>query len=84
MAYLADESGREEVYVAPYPGPGRKVRISSEGGHSVRWSAQLPRSDASGFVQPIATASRIDESSSTTSRANAACRARWGQTKQCD
>ena len=39
MAYVSDESGREEVYVAPYPDPGRKVRISSEGGHSPRWSA---------------------------------------------
>jgi len=39
MAYVSDESGRAEVYVAPYPGPGRKVRISSEGGFVPRWSA---------------------------------------------
>ena len=39
LAYASDESGRDEVYVQPYPGPGGKVIISTGGGRSPRWSA---------------------------------------------
>jgi eukaryotic-like serine/threonine-protein kinase len=38
MAYLSDESGKFEVYVAQFPGPGGHVRISTAGGSSPRWS----------------------------------------------
>ena len=37
LAYNSDESGRSEVYVVPFPGPGRKVRISTAGGDNARW-----------------------------------------------
>ena len=37
MAYISDESGRDEVYVAPFPGPGRKWQISRAGGIRPRW-----------------------------------------------
>ena len=37
IAYTSNESGREEVYVAPFPGPGRKWRISTAGGSEPRW-----------------------------------------------
>jgi len=37
MAYVSDESGRNEVYVAPFPGPGRKWQISTSGGVEPRW-----------------------------------------------
>ncbi len=38
IAYTSDESGgRDEVYVAPFPGPGRKVQISTAGGTAARW-----------------------------------------------
>jgi Tol biopolymer transport system component len=37
IAYTSDESGREEVYVAPFPGPGRKWQISTVGGSRPRW-----------------------------------------------
>jgi hypothetical protein len=37
IAYASDESGRFEVYVAPFPGPGRKWQISSTGGLDPRW-----------------------------------------------
>ena len=30
---MSDESGRPEVYVQPYPGPGGKRQISIDGGH---------------------------------------------------
>ena len=37
IAYQSDESGRVEIYVQPFPGPGRKVRISVNGGVQARW-----------------------------------------------
>ncbi|MGH9363952.1 MAG: protein kinase domain-containing protein [Thermoanaerobaculia bacterium] len=37
MAYESDESGRYEVYVRPYPGPGGKWQISSGGGRYPVW-----------------------------------------------
>jgi eukaryotic-like serine/threonine-protein kinase len=39
LAYTSNESGRYEVYVQPYPGPGGKWQISTDGGTDVRWSA---------------------------------------------
>ena len=38
IAYVSDESEREEIYVAPFPGPGVKRRISTAGGAWPRWS----------------------------------------------
>ncbi|MFI5181143.1 MAG: protein kinase [Thermoanaerobaculia bacterium] len=38
VAYISDESGREEVFVQPFPGPGVKWQISTEGGKDPRWS----------------------------------------------
>ena len=32
LAYASDESGRFEVYVVPYPGPGPKVQVTTAGG----------------------------------------------------
>jgi hypothetical protein len=38
LAYISDESGRFEVYVQPYPGPGGKWQISTEGGGEPVWN----------------------------------------------
>jgi len=38
IAYTSNESGREEVYVRPYPGPGGVVQVSSDGGAEPVWS----------------------------------------------
>ena len=38
MAYASDDSGRFEVYVVVYPGPGATFPISSDGGNAPRWS----------------------------------------------
>jgi eukaryotic-like serine/threonine-protein kinase len=38
LAYVSDESGRNEVYVQPYPGPGGKWQISTEGGTEPVWA----------------------------------------------
>ena len=38
LAYGSDESGRFEVYVRPFPGPGGKWQVSSGGGRFPKWS----------------------------------------------
>jgi serine/threonine-protein kinase len=38
IAYQSNESGRYEVYVLPFPGPGGKWQISSAGGRMPVWS----------------------------------------------
>jgi Tol biopolymer transport system component/predicted Ser/Thr protein kinase len=38
LAYVSDESGRNEVYIQPYPGPGGKWQISTEGGTEPVWA----------------------------------------------
>ena len=38
LAYASDESGRYEIYVQPYPGPGGKWQISTDGGTEPRWA----------------------------------------------
>jgi serine/threonine-protein kinase len=38
VAYTSQETGRGEVYVRPFPGPGGKWRISTDGGSFPTWS----------------------------------------------
>ncbi len=47
VAYVSNESGKSEVYIAPYPGPGPKVQVS-DGGFAPTWS---PASDKLYFIQ---------------------------------
>ena len=37
IAYQSDESGRDEIYVQAFPGPGSKWPVSTNGGTQVRW-----------------------------------------------
>jgi hypothetical protein len=37
LAYQSNESGRNEVYVTPFPGPGGKRQISTSGGGTPLW-----------------------------------------------
>ena len=39
LAYASNESGHDEVYVVPYPGPGGKWQISTAGGSFPQWRA---------------------------------------------
>ncbi len=39
ILYQSTESGRFEIYVQPYPGPGRTLRASTAGGLWGQWSA---------------------------------------------
>ncbi|MEO7363070.1 MAG: protein kinase, partial [Gemmatimonadaceae bacterium] len=38
LAYATNESGRYEIYVRPYPGPGAAVQLSHSGGTEPVWS----------------------------------------------
>jgi serine/threonine protein kinase len=38
IAYASNESGRSEIYVRPYPGPGGKWQISTDGGGEPVWN----------------------------------------------
>ena len=52
MAYVSNESGRPEIYVQPYPGPGGKWQISVDGGtepkHGTRMGASCSTETAIG------------------------------------
>jgi len=39
LAYASDESGRTEVYVVPFPGPGDRWQVSTSGGSFPKWSS---------------------------------------------
>ncbi len=53
IAYFSNESGRFEVYVQPFPGPGGRWQISNAGGETPRW-----RSDG-GELYYVAPGGRI-------------------------
>ena len=59
LAYTSDESGRKEIYVQPYPGPGGKWQISTEGGVEPLWNRNgrelFYRSDKKMMAVEIAT-----------------------------
>lgn len=37
LAYQADDTGRDEIYVSPFPGPGVPRQVSLSGGSFPRW-----------------------------------------------
>ena len=37
FAFISSESGTSEAYVAPYPGPGERVRLSIGGAYGLCW-----------------------------------------------
>jgi Tol biopolymer transport system component len=42
VAYQSNESGRDEIYVRPFPGPGGQWQVSTGGGIMPRWRADGP------------------------------------------
>ncbi len=59
LAYASTESGRMEVYVQPFPGPGGRVPISIDGGRAPVWTRDgrelIYRNDSAVLVVEIAT-----------------------------
>jgi serine/threonine protein kinase len=39
VAYQSDESGKNEIYVRPFPGPGAKWQVSTNGGVAPQWKS---------------------------------------------
>jgi eukaryotic-like serine/threonine-protein kinase len=39
IAYASNESGSEQIYVRPFPGPGGRWKVSADGGKFPAWSA---------------------------------------------
>ncbi|HLN58353.1 MAG TPA: protein kinase, partial [Thermoanaerobaculia bacterium] len=37
MSYVSDESGQQELYVVPFPGPGEKMQVTSGGADDAFW-----------------------------------------------
>jgi len=52
IAYQSNETGRFEIYVRPFPGPGIPVPISTSGGVYARWSR---KGDELYYIAPDAT-----------------------------
>jgi serine/threonine-protein kinase len=38
IAYVSDKSGRNEIYLRPFPGPGEDMPVSAEGGTEPAWA----------------------------------------------
>ena len=64
LVYTSIESGRLEVYVRPYPGPGGRRQVSTDGGNSPVWARtgkelfDPERRSADDGVHPDRTADR--------------------------
>jgi serine/threonine-protein kinase len=67
LAYTSTESGRAEVYVQPYPGPGTRIQISTQGGSAPAWT-----SNGMEIVYPQPTGQRTNAMMTVTVRATAA------------
>ena len=59
LAYVSNESGRPEVYVSPFPGPGAKYLVSNGGGTEPVWARNgrelFYRSDDRMMAVPVTT-----------------------------
>jgi hypothetical protein len=51
LAYTSNESGQNEVYVRPYPGPGAKMLVSQNGGREPVWARDGRELYYVGFAQ---------------------------------
>ena len=63
VAYVSDESGKDEVYVRSFPNPGRAILISASGGREPRWSTSgqeiLYRTDSQMVAAHVRAASPL-------------------------
>ena len=57
ISYVSDVSGQWEVYVAPYPGPGARGQISTEGGLEPQWH---PDGASLYYLAPDTNMMRVD------------------------
>ena len=38
LSYVSNETGRTEIYLRPFPGPGERLQVSTDGGTQAIWS----------------------------------------------
>jgi len=73
LAYVSDESGRQEVYVRPFPGPGGRIQVSVNGGSEPVWTRDgremVYREDAGTISRLIAAVIRTAPTFEVVSRA---------------
>jgi eukaryotic-like serine/threonine-protein kinase len=66
MAYVSNESGRNQVYITPFPGGGAKWEVSKDGGSSPKWRGDgkelfyLDNSDSIVAVELAVSSNAID------------------------
>jgi Tol biopolymer transport system component len=67
VAYTSTDSGRDEVYVQPYPGPGKGVTVSTDGGRAPVWRRDgteffytMPDRTGNGVTMMAMSVSRAD------------------------
>jgi len=63
VAYVSNESGREEVYAVTFPTPGGRFQISASGGSNPKWRSdgkELFYLDASNKVVAVPIEQRVD------------------------
>ena len=69
VAYASDESGKSEVYVQAFPGPGPKIQISNAGGNDPVWRRSggelFYRSDSKMMVVSVTTFPQFKASAPT-------------------
>jgi serine/threonine-protein kinase len=74
IAYDSNESGRSEVYVQPYPGPGARYAVSRDGGSTPVWArdgrelfylASGPNGQVTMMTAPITTTSTFSTGTPT-------------------
>ncbi|MGK2856289.1 MAG: TolB family protein, partial [Thermoanaerobaculia bacterium] len=58
IVYQSDETGRPEIYLEPYPGPGERVQLTADGAQNPRWAGNgeifLRRDDGLWVLTPRA------------------------------
>jgi eukaryotic-like serine/threonine-protein kinase len=68
VVYVSNESGRDEVYVRPYPGPGGRLLVSAGGGSEPLWSRDGRRIFYRGSDAIIAVTLSLTGTSAVTGR----------------
>ena len=54
IAYQSNRTGRDEIYLRPFPGPGNDVPISTQGGTQPRWTPNGANGAELFYVEPDA------------------------------
>jgi hypothetical protein len=54
IAYQSNRTGRDEIYLRPFPGPGSDVPISTQGGADPRWIPNGTNGAELFYVEPEA------------------------------